>query len=850
MHSVLQRRLKGGEIPLSWLLRFQRWATTSALKLSALLVLFSIIPLVLFLYSADRLLRSSTERRLFQQGTEVGNLVARLIEQQFDDGKRFLRSVASRPSLIDAWRRGDMEELQRHLQQAQELAPNLQSVSIFAADGTLRVAYPPDARHIGKSFAEREWYKGVTRSWAPYVSNVYQNAIGSQELVVAIAVPMRDESGKPVAILMAPYSAATIEGWNRYLPKGTTRFTEVVDHAGNVVFANAAASRPGNPASQFEPVRRALNGQSGWGVFYDAGVPVQSVYHAMPSIGWGVVISVPFTEVHSAIWQFERPLLGLGALFVLIAVVFGSISAALSRQLRLNEAALNERNRELDLRNREVERANQMKSRFLASMSHELRTPLNAILGFSELLSDASVGPLSNKQARWVDHIRKAGKHLLQLINDILDLAKIEAGQVELSVESLEVGATVPEVISNTRPLAMAKRVRLEVKVESNVRIRADRLRFKQILYNLLSNAIKFTNEDGEVRLSAEQERDYVRFVVADTGIGIAPEDLPVIFEEFRQVGDQTTVREGTGLGLAITKRLVEQQGGMIQVESQMGVGTRMIFTLPIAHEEVLDVPAEPQMPVVRGQPVVLVVDDDPAACELIANYLQPEGYATAVAYSGQEALDLAEKVNPAAITLDILMASGSGWETLYAIRNSPKTKDIPIIVISVVDQKKLGMSLGATDYLVKPIERDVLLSALTKHLQPDKSSLHCVAADDEPETLSLVTEVLSQAGCTVRAATTGRQTLAELRAAPTDLLLLDLMMPDMDGFEVIREIEADPKLRDIPIVVLTAKSLSRDEIDRLSRTTRDLLQKGGQWQKDLLSRINRLTQGHDRTAK
>lgn len=831
---------------MRWLTSFQRWVTGSAFKVYVVLVLFATIPLLAFLYSADRFLRSSTERRLNQQGGEVADLVVNLFAQQFGEGKDLLRSVAVRSSLVAAWKRGDMEEVTRHLQQTHELSSGFRFVSVFDTAGTMRAIYPDDPAILHKNFAYRDWYKGVTRNWSPYVSSLYQTAAASHEFVVAVAVPIRDENGKPIGILMAPYTTDTIRHWNRYLPKSSSRFIEVVDQQGTaVVGARSSDVQPAAQRPAFEPIGRVLAGQSGNGVFQDAADRVLAIYRPIPLIGWGVIIAIPESEVGSAIWQFERPLLGLAMLFIVLGVTLGSITAALSRELRRQEEELRGKNRELDLRNREVERANHMKSHFLASMSHELRTPLNAILGFSELLTDGAVGPLNEKQARWVEHIRKGGKHLLQLINDILDLAKIEAGQVELVLESFEVTSAVPEVVSNIRPLAMAKRIRLVLDCAPHLRIRADRLRFKQVLYNLLSNAIKFTGEGGEVRIEAAPNGEFATFVVADTGIGMRPEDLDVIFEEFRQVGDESDLKEGTGLGLAITKRLIEQQGGTIKAESQVKMGTRMIFTLPTAEAPVEEAPAHvPTASADQNKPLILIVDDDPAACELLAHYLHPEGYATTSVHSGRDAVELASRLGPAAITLDILMSSESGWETLYELRNHPATRLIPIIVVSVVDQKKLGLTLGATDYLVKPVERNVLLRTIAKHVQPDSATgLNCVAADDEPEALRLMSEVLLQANCIVRLASNGRETLAQLRNGPTDLLLLDLMMPEMDGFEVIRQIEADPALRDIPIIVLTAKSLTKAEAEQLSRRTEDLLQKDGNWRTRLLHQLKHLTE-------
>jgi PAS domain S-box-containing protein len=500
------------------------------------------------------------------------------------------------------------------------------------------------------------------------------------------------------------------------------------------------------------------------------------------------------------------------------------------------------KNQELEQRNREVVRANHLKSQFLASMSHELRTPLNAILGFSELLLDQTAGPLGEKQKRWIDFIQKGGRHLLQLINDILDLSKIEAGQVEINVESFLVEVAIPEVISNIRPLLLAKKISFTSKIEPELVVLADRLRFKQILYNLLSNAVKFTPMEGQVAIEAARDGDLVRFAVSDTGIGIDPQHQQIIFKEFRQVESRDGVlTEGTGLGLAISRRLVEQQGGKISVESELGKGARFIFTLPmgqlgaVAQIRIAAVPA----PSKSKQPIVLVVDDEAQERELLASYLAPEGYRIVTAASGDEAMAVARDLRPDVITLDILMPTGSGWEMLYRLRNAPETSKIPIVVVSIVDQRQLGFSLGAAEYLVKPVSKEILLEALGRHIIADgKTSFTCLVIDDDQETLRLVSEVLDSVGCSPVTIDNGREALHFLKDHKVDVILLDLLMPEMDGFEVLRRVKESPELQNLPIVIMTAKEITQAEREVLERQSRGLIQKGDKWKGNLLASI------------
>ncbi len=518
--------------------------------------------------------------------------------------------------------------------------------------------------------------------------------------------------------------------------------------------------------------------------------------------------------------------------------------------LRFN-SRLTAMNEQLEVRNREVERATQLKSKFLASMSHELRTPLNAIVGFSELLGEQTAGQLNDKQKRFVDHIKHGSTHLLQLINDILDLSKIEAGQLELRCEDFQVEDALPEVLSTIRSLAMAKNIQIQHQAGTVRPVYADRVRFKQILYNLLSNAVKFTPKGGRIDIDCAENENAVRISVTDTGIGIRPEDQEVVFEEFRQVEVNTdAASEGTGLGLAITKRLVEQQGGKISLESELGKGSRFTFTLPAGSRTTAPVlPAKEisnagaVMAASRQKPLILVIDDEVPARELLASYLDSE-YQVAMADSGADALHKAQQLRPDAITLDVLMPGGNGFETLLALRRAPETAKIPVIIVSIVDQKQVGFALGAADYLIKPIRKPELLESIRKHVLPhadDDSSILLV--DDDPKALELLSEILRSAGYETQSVGSGARALEVLTAKLVGAVLLDLLMPSMDGFQVIRHIRQEPKLKELPILVMTAKNLTPDEISILSRDTQALFQKSGPWQQQLVVEVARALQ-------
>ena len=362
-------------------------------------------------------------------------------------------------------------------------------------------------------------------------------------------------------------------------------------------------------------------------------------------------------------------------------------------------------NIQLEQRNREVERANQLKSEFLASMSHELRTPLHTIIGFTELLAEQSEGPLNEKQQRFIHHVHQDALHLLELINDVLDLSKIEAGRVDLRLEHFDAGEVVREALIGIFPMSEAKGHIMVNRVDS-CPVYADRVRFREILTNLLSNAVKFTPDKGEITVSAERSAEgLAAFTVSDTGIGIAPADHGAIFETFRQVGSTTRgVREGTGLGLAIVKRLVEMHGGRITIESERGKGSRFTFTIPAPSRRN------------SVEPLVLVIEDEPAARELVSSYLHPHGIRTAGARTAQEGLARARELRPDFITLDVMLPDGNGWQVLRELKSDPTTASIPVAVVSVLDDDESALRQGAALYLRKPLRRSLLLKALKKH--------------------------------------------------------------------------------------------------------------------------------------
>jgi PAS domain S-box-containing protein len=372
---------------------------------------------------------------------------------------------------------------------------------------------------------------------------------------------------------------------------------------------------------------------------------------------------------------------------------------------RIFDRELRKANQELEARNREVENANQLKSEFLASVSHELRTPLHTILGFTELLEEERQGSLNVAQKRFVGHVHRDSVHLLELINDILDLSKIEANKMELQLERFDAREAVREALQALAPAAQSKGIVAETRLDLPVFVLADRVRFREIVTNLLSNAIKFTSKGGQVWVEMSLAlAGNAAISICDSGIGIAPANQEVIFDRFRQVGSTTSgVREGTGLGLAIVQRLVEMHGGTIKVDSALGRGSVFTFTIPLDPEHL-------------QRPFVLIIEDEPAGRELLASYLEPMGIRTEFAATADQGIAMARRLRPDAITLDLVLPGLTGWRVLEELRAAPETSHIPIFVVSVLDKDRAAVARGATEYLQKPLKKEVLLRALREH--------------------------------------------------------------------------------------------------------------------------------------
>ena len=527
------------------------------------------------------------------------------------------------------------------------------------------------------------------------------------------------------------------------------------------------------------------------------------------------------------------------------------VEAALEEERALLARRIEERTADLSAANAELARASRLKDEFLANMSHELRTPLNAILGMSESLLEEIFGPLNERQTKYLRSIEESGRHLLDLINDILDVSKIEAGKLELNMSAVSVESICQSSLKFIRQSAQRKRLRVSACFDSAVDLfQADERRLKQILVNLLNNAVKFTNAGGAIGLevTSDMERQVVHFTIWDTGIGFSEEQMARLFKPFVQL-DSSLSRQytGTGLGLALVHRLVDLHNGSVSVESQVGEGSRFTVSLPWREPKASETVkkagrVKSNKAGISSIRRALIVEDSRFAADQIARYLTELGVESVIHHQGEHAVDIALEVQPDVIILDILLPDKSGWDVLVQLKAEQRTRDIPVLIVSVVDDRSRGLELGAIEHLVKPVSREQLQRGLSKVLLPDEEKLRdsvlianegdatekflILLAEDNEDGISTVSDYLLAKGHRVIVARNGEEAIQRVKEEKPDLILMDIQMPGMDGLEATRNIRADSDLMDIPIIALTALAMPGDRERCLEAGANDYISK------------------------
>jgi len=642
------------------------------------------------------------------------------------------KAFATRPLLLRDLKRRAYKETQIHLKNLINNIPSIQRAFITTPQGIQISNYPYTADTIGKDFSARDWYKGVSTKWDPYVSEFYLRAAKPQKYLFAIALPIKVGEEVIGILVMQPKddfikdSVSNIDIGNGHL--------YVVDKKGVLIYHQALTIDTIVDYSKVSVVQKVMKGMEGVERIIDPldNVPVLSSYHPMEEWGWGVVVDKHLLDVLAPVRKVTFWLVVVTGLMLLAGgfaayrgadllveteLLTKKLQAMNEEQQAMNEELLSQQH-ELAEANQRLEQASRTKSDFLANMSHELRTPLNAVIGFSEILQDEMFGKLNEKQQGYVKNILGGGKHLLELINDILDLAKVESGKMDLDLCKVSVKESLNASLTMLKEKAMKHRIRLgcEIAPDADIEIEADERKLKQIMFNLLSNAVKFTTEGGAVRVTAHRvkgpvassqetrtpdpgprtlDNDFIEISVADTGIGIVPEDIPKLFSEFTQLENAYTKQhEGTGLGLALTKRLVELHNGRIWVESEPGKGSRFTFTIPVKQVSPIE-PVASEVPQTEKKAAsgkrALIIDDDPRTVGLMKEALMIEGYSVFTAVEGKTGVVTAKQETPDFIVLDLLMPVMNGFEAVEALRDDPKTASIPIIILT-------GMNLSSDD--------------------------------------------------------------------------------------------------------------------------------------------------------
>lgn len=515
-----------------------------------------------------------------------------------------------------------------------------------------------------------------------------------------------------------------------------------------------------------------------------------------------------------------------------------------------------------------------IKSEFLSNVSHELRTPLTSIIGFSEILLDHLAGDLSSEQESYVRNMNTSGQHLLEIINNLLDLSKIKAGKMEVYPHSFSLRSLLETTQQTIIPMTYKKGLQFDVSVEEGLdTIYSDEGKIKQILLNLLGNAVKFTPPKGTISLHVGRYRlgraQAIEVTVRDTGIGIPAHLLGKIFDEFQQIdGSYTRDYPGTGLGLAITKRFVDILGGEVTVESQTGVGSTFRVLIPLPQEGQIQqiqtiAPAEqerglqpyafPSQGVDEERPRILIVEDDPAVAKLLALYLTQEGYAVVHAYDGQDAVEKAQELRPFAITLDIMLPRIDGWEVLKKLKTLPATKDIPVIIVSIVENPTLGFSLGAVDYFTKPINRKGLIDSLKKYSMTQsiiRKPINFLVIEQDTTVMEQIGSILDEERFGVIKTNKGEEGVALAVEVQPDLILLDLMLENISGIETIHRLKQHPTAKNIPIILFSSRELTGEEKNVLDGQVREIIYKGPSLKDTLIQEVRKFEKLYPDKAK
>ena len=728
----IQRSSEKGPELKKWLLQ-KRWR----IILSG--IIGSAIPVVGLLLFVHFSFTGIIEDMINNENISYTGNVARHIEWKLKSDIAYGRAYAARPYLLAGLQRGDKKEMTMHLKDLVKNSYTIERAFIASPKGILLAAEDPLA--IGKDLSYRDWYKGVSKNWTPYVSEFFLRVGKPQRYLFVIAVPIKAQDGSILGILGMMPKEDYIKNATGEAGLGSG-FIYVVDKKGILIYHPEYKADRITDFSNIPVVEKVKKGLKGAERMFD---PVKnkmmlSAYSPVEEWGWGVVVQRPVEYVFartravtSCLFVFTGLMLFVGGFFAYKGAGLLDTTRRLSdklsssnEELQVMNEELQAMNEELETQQRELNKANvkleevsRAKSDFLANMSHELRTPLNSILGFSEVLHDELYGSLNEKQKIYAENIYASGKHLLDLINDILDLSKVESGKMELELSAFLLRDVLNMSMTLLKEKAMKHGIKLtlDIDADSDIEIKADERKLKQIMFNLMNNAVKFTPDGGSVSVRARRiqdagymiqdknilhlasgimhpDRNFIEISVSDTGIGIKHEDLPKLFKEFSQIeSPYTKDYEGTGLGLALTKRFVELHNGNIMAESEWGKGSRFTFAIPVKQPvKAAPVSVREESKALKGR-CALIIDDDPRAIQIMEDALRAEGFTVIKASNGRDGIEAALRELPDLVVLDLAMPGMSGFEAADALHSMDKTSSIPIIILT-------AMSLSHADKL------------------------------------------------------------------------------------------------------------------------------------------------------
>jgi signal transduction histidine kinase/CheY-like chemotaxis protein len=830
-----------------------------SLKLALLVVLAVMLTAATGCLAAIVIGRSVLKTEALAEADERVEMYARAIEFYLDHARAVLETTANFPVIrgfaID-------HELARPVL---DKATVFEYVVLLRGNGDVHLLEPPvlERQLSHRNLAFHPWFRDVVQTGATVVSDLHISP-ATQRPSVVIATPVFSPAGQLIGVWAGALRLEALSRLGRSSPTPANGFGYVTDRRGLIIAHQSRASyvEYQTDFSAVPAVRRALDGQRGALEFVCpiSDVPALGAHRPLERHRWAVVYMVPTSRALEAVGPMAR---GIALAAALLAVGMGTVGFLLAQRIvgplqRLTRAAqtiagggtgeplrirtgdeieelagaldrmatslqdvisAERRARvEVEEQSRRVQEANRLKSEFLANMSHELRTPLNGIIGFAELMHDGRVGVVSAEHREYLGDILVSGRHLLRLINDVLDLAKVESGALEFRPEAVDVGRLASEVRGVLREVANRKRIGMDIDVDASLDpVVLDAAKLKQVLYNYVANAVKFTPPEGRVtiRLAAEGE-DRLRIEVEDTGIGIAPEDIDRLFVEFQQLDSGLGKRQqGTGLGLALTRRIVEAQGGQVGVRSTPGAGSVFFAVLPrLAEPAETLAPAPARMPL-PGAPVVLVIEDQAPDRAWLVRVLTEAGYAVEVAASGGHAVTRAGERAFDAITLDLLLPDMTAAEVMERIRNGGRNRDTPVIVVTVVAEREAAAGLAIHDFLTKPVPARTLLASLARVSLPPADRPILILDDDVP-TLRLAAAALGDRGYRVLSETSGVTGLRMAESSAPAAVVLDLLMPGLDGFEFLERYRATEVGRGVPVIVWTAKDLTARDRARL----------------------------------